>query len=496
MNARSYCRLTRPVLTGLIVVFYTFFGWKTLCSLELPVPVSWFLALAVVAPWLCGGLLAGGLHEFMHQTFFGVLPGARRSLRRWHCGVLGGVTAVLAALSWRLVPGMPVLSTIGVSAAVMALPLLNRRAPHSTSRFLWIAGCVLLVCGMLYVSCGRLYAACLAAPWAVFPGGLLIAVGCFRIGFDRLRVRARAGRPFRAELNSIRGLFKKDGRALMAMVVAEQQGHDSSVGRDWLESSIDGSDRAWLRVLLHERYGQRARAAVWFSSGAFMFGCTAGVLGFSLLLARLVDPAAGVVSLCTPIVTFGRTGFFSGRSPVVGVLCSLYVVPVWVGLVMTLEARTMFRVIYPVSRHRLAWLNFLLSWRWSGIRIAFEACILVAMVGFAALLAAIPPRLENLRVPVALMLVQLPLIPLFHAVTLARRRFLGLIGFGLLNILFLALAISVAWRLEAIVSWPAAAGSLTATAFGTWIYWRLLLRRYSTSDLNQPIGMIAGPPSR
>jgi hypothetical protein len=24
----------------------------------------------------------------------------------------------------------------------------------------------------------------------------------------------------------------------------------------------------------------------------------------------------------------------------------------------------------------------------------------------------------------------------------------------------------------------------------TWIYWRLLLRRYTTSDLNQPLGMI------
>jgi len=493
MNARSYCRLTRPVLTGLIVVFYTPFGWKTLCSLQLPVPVSWFLALAVVAPWLCGGLLAGGLHEFMHQSFFGVLPGARRSLRRWHGGVLAGVTAVLAALSSRLVPGMPVLSTVGVSAAVLALPLLNRRAPQSVGRLLLVWGSVLLGCMSLYFVGGRLYAACLAAPWAVLPGGLLIAGGCFRIGFDRRQVRSRAGRPFRSELNSVRGLFRKDGRALMATIIAEQQRRDKRVGRDWLETSVNCSDRAWLRVLLHERHGQRGRAAVWVGSGLFMFGCTAGVLGVSLLLAKLVDPAADVVSLCKPIITFGSTGFLSGKSPVIGVLCSLYIVPVWIGLVMILDSRTMFRVTYPVSRGRLAWLNFLLSWRWSGIRVAFQVCILFAMVGFAGLLAGISLRLENMRVPIALMLVQFPLIPLFHSVTLAQRRVLGLTGFGLLNILFLALTIGVAWRLDVFVSWPVAAASLAATALGAWIYWRLLLRRYSTSDLNQPIGMIQVP---
>jgi hypothetical protein len=178
---------------------------------------------------------------------------------------------------------------------------------------------------------------------------------------------------------------------------------------------------------------------------------------------------------------------------VIGVLCSLYIVPVWIGLVMILDSRTMFRVTYPVSRGRLAWLNFLLSWRWSGIRVAFQVCILFAMVGFAGLLAGISLRLENMRVPIALMLVQFPLIPLFHSVTLAQRRVLGLTGFGLLNILFLALTIGVAWRLDVFVSWPVAAASLAATALGAWIYWRLLLRRYSTSDLNQPIGMIQVP---
>jgi len=224
-----------------------------------------------------------------------------------------------------------------------------------------------------------------------------------------------------------------------------------------------------------------------------MFGCTAGVLGFSLLLAKLVDPTADVVSLSKPIATFGRTGFFSGKSPVIGVLCSLYLVPVWVDLVMILHSRTMFRVTYPVSRGRLAWLNFLLSWRWSGIHVVFQVCLFSAIVGFAGLLAGIPFRLENMRVPIALMLVQFPLIPLFHSVTLAQRRVLGLAGFGLLIILFFALAIGVALRLETVVSWPAAAGSLAATALGTWIYWRLLLRRYLTSDLNQPIGMIQVP---
>ena len=493
MNARSYCRLTRPVLTGLIVVFYTFFGWRILCSLQLPVPVSWFLALAVVAPWLCGGLLAGGLHEFMHQSFFGVLPGARRSLRRWHGGVLAGMAAALAALSWWLVPEMPVGSTVGFGAAILALPLLNRRAPQSVGRLLVVWGSVLLGCMSLYFVGGRLYAACLAAPWAVLPGGLLIAGGCFRIGFDRRQVRARAGRPFRSELNSVRGLFRKDGRALMATIIAEQQRRDKRVGRDWLETSVNCSDRAWLRVLLHEQYGPRRQPAVWVSFAAGMLIVTAMPLGIGLLLGKLYDPTTDMASLCEAIATFGRTGFSSGHSSVIHSLGLLYLTPAWMGFVMALIPRPMPRVAYPLSRRRLAWLDFLLSWRLPGIGVALQVCGFLAIVIFAGLLAGIPFRVENMRAQTALLLMQLPILSLIKSAALARRRVLGLTGFGLLFILFFGVAAGSAPRLAVFVSWPAAAVSLAATALGAWIYWRLLLRRYSTSDLNQPIGMIQVP---
>ena len=491
MNARSYCRLTRPVVTALIVIVYSWISWIEIRSLmHLPGSANWFLTLAVVAPWLSGAILTGPLHELMHQSFFGVLPGARRSLRRWHGGVLAGVAGVLVALSFWLAPGMPVASTAGLSVAILALPLLNRRASQSGVRFVWVAGAVLFGCGAIYLAGGRLYEAGLAHPWAVLAAGTLIAAGCFRLGFDRQLVRARAGRPFRSFLTSGRCLFQRDGRALVAVAIAEQQRRDSRVGRDWLETSVDGSDRDWLRVLLHEQYGQQGRAAVWVRFAAFMFGPTAGVLGFSLLLEKLVDPGADLASLCRPVVAFGQAGSALCRSPAVGVLFALYLTPVWSGFMMALISRATFHAAYPLPRHRLAWLSFLLSWRWCGIGVAWQVCSLLALTAFTGWLAGIPPGPESFRLPLALLLVQLPLLPLVQAVTLARRHALGLAGFVLLFILFFVLAVGGAKRLDIFASWPAAAISLTATALGTWIYWRLLLRRYLTNDLNRPMDMI------
>jgi hypothetical protein len=497
MNARSYCRITRPVVTGLIAIMYSSIGWLEIRRfMHMPTPAACFLTLAVVAPLLCGALLAGAMHELMHQSFFGILPGARRSLRRWHAGVLAGIAAVLATLSRRLVPEMPVASTIGISAAILTLPLLNRRISQSGNRILLLVSGLALGCVSLYFFGGRLYAAGLSAPWAVLPAGLLVAGGCFRLGFDRARVRERAGRPFLSMVNNLRSLFSKDGRCLRSAVVAEAQRRNKRIGTDWRMKSVDGSDRAWLRVFLHEQYSQIDPVQRWVSLAIVMLIVTAMPLGACLLFLKLDDPKADIASVCASILSSGRYGITPGSKSMAHFLLSMpYWISAFMGFVMALIPQPMPRVAYPLPRNRLAWLNFLLSWRLLGMCLAFELWCFVSFLVLVGLYSGIPFRIENFRVPMALLLVQLPILPVIRSTGLVKRRVIGLTGFGLSLVLLVALTAVVATWLDVIASWPAAAVSLTATALGAWLYWRLLLHRYATSDLNQPIGMIEAMPT-
>jgi len=493
MNAQAYCRFARPVVTGLIVIVYSTIGWIEIRTfMRLPAAENWFLTLAVVVPLLCGSLLTGAIHELMHQSFFGVLPGARRSLRRWHGGMLAIVTTALAATSSKLVPDMSVASTIGISAAVLALPLLNRRASPSPSRFLWIAACLLLGCGLFYLVGAQIYSIATAAPWVVLPAGLSIAGACFRIGFDRNRVRARAGRPFRSMLNSLRYLFSKDGRTLQATVLAEAQRRNKRIGRDWLVKSVDSSDRAWLQVLLHERYGIARHSTVWTGIVLLMLIGTAMPLGFILLFGSLSGSAGNLSSLCEAIATSGRSGLQSGFSPSKFISFISFFIPILMGFLGAIVPAPMSRIAYPLPRHRIARLSFILSARQAGLGVALQVFGVFGIVFFSSLLAGIPIRMENASGPMAVIFLQLPVIPLMQSTVLVKPRLLAVSGFSLLFILFFA-SIGFAARFAFELSWPAVAGSLIATAFAAWLNWRVVLWRYSTSDLNQPMGLIAVP---
>jgi hypothetical protein len=149
-------------------------------------------------------------------------------------------------------------------------------------------------------------------------------------------------------------------------------------------------------------------------------------------------------------------------------------------------------IAYPLPRHRLAWLNFVLCARQAGIGVALQVCGLLGIVGFASFLAGTPFRMENVRVQAAMIFLQLPIVPLIQMTTLVKPRLLGLLGFGLLFALFFA-SIGVAAAFSNFLSWPAAGASLIATAFSVWLHWRVLSRRYATSDLNESIGLIQNP---
>ena len=492
MNARAYSRLVHPVIAGLIAIAYSFIGWIEIRGvMHLPASATWFLTLAVLAPLLCGSLLTGGLHECMHLSFFGVLPGARRSLRRWHCGVLAGIAVVLGGLSLWRTHDTPVEATIGLCAIFLTLPLLNRRGSQSPRRLFSLVGCLLLGCALFDLVGARLYSLAMAAPWAIFAAGLFIAAFCLRVGFDRKRVRGRAGRPFRSAATGISVMFTKHGRMMQAKTVAEAQSRSQRIGRDWPLESVDGSAWDWLRVLLHEHFGQQGRF-VWLAGVCVVMAIFAAMpVAISLLIERLAEPGANSAQFCEIVATFGRTGSFPGHSPVMAMLALMFLMPYWIVLVLALTPLPMSRIAYPLSRRRLAWLNFLLSLRMLGVGYAAQVCGVFATVELAGLLAGIPFRFENMQAQAALLLLQLPLLPLLRIIALTRRRAYGIVSLILFMLLFVAFTLpGTIERIVPCLSWLTAGGSLAVSAFVAWIYWRRLLRRYSTSDLNQPIGMI------
>jgi hypothetical protein len=495
MNAKAYCRITHPVVTGLIAVFYSFIGWIEIHgTMHLPAPAVWFLTLAVVAPLLFGSLLTGTLHEFMHQSFFGVLPGARRSICRWHCGVLAGIVAVLAALSFWLAPQLPLESTIALSVMFLTLPLLNRRGTPLPRRFFSMIGCLLLGCILFCLLGARIYSIAMTAPWATFAAGLLTAGVCLRIGFDRHRMHDRTGRPFRSAATGVSLMFTKEGRILQATAIAEAQRQNKRIGRDWTAKSIDGSNRAWLRVLLHERFGQNSPWRWSMAIAAVAIIVTFMPLGISLLIDKLSEPAANAAQFAGVIATFGRTGATSGLSPVMRTIGLFFFMPCLITFTLALTPQPIPRVSYPFSRRRRAWLDFLLSWRMLSVGIATQVCSTFATVEFAGLLAGIPFSFENMHAQTALLFVQLPLLPLLRIANLTISRSIGLMTLSLMMLLgFFLVTPGVLEPISTFLSWSTATASLAATSFLAWIYWRRLLRWYAICDLNQSIGMIQVP---
>jgi hypothetical protein len=394
---------------------------------------------------------------------------------------------------WRA-PTAPVESTIGLSAIFLTLPLLNRRGTQSPKRLFSIIGCLLLGCVLFYLFGARIYSIAMRAPWATFAAGFLTAGVCLRIGFDRQRVRDRAGRLFRSAATGVSVMFTKDGRFLMATAAAETQRHNKRIGRDWTVKSVDHSDRAWLRVLLHEQYGQRGRFVGLAGAAVVIVIFGTMPLGISLLIEKLSEPSANLAQFCRLIDTFGRMAEYPGHSPVVAMLGLIFLAPYWIVLILALSPQPMPRVAYPLSRRRLARLNFLLSWRTLAVGFTAQVCSVFATVAVAGVLAGIPFRFENLHVQTALLLVQLPLLPLLRIIVLTKRRFYGIVSLIAIMLLFVAFTLpGTAGRIVPYLSWPTAAGSLAITGLVAWIYWRRLLRQYAMSDLNQPIGLIQVP---
>ena len=263
MNARAYFTILRPVRTLLLTGFY---GWsfgltlfKTLGGAAQPEAL--FLSTAVLGAWLLGAYLVGPLHEVMHRNFFLLLPGARRSLRRWHAGAIG-VTAVLLFVGTEFSRfAYPRPATIGLILLGLTVPLLNRRRP--TPRAFYVKACLLLGAGAflclptrsLLVEAGRQF------PWLVFACGTAGAWINFRLGFAAKSVCERSRRPQVVACAQTIVPIPGAGWAEMLRYTQTENARlllskrPPKSGRDWRVANVGRSRRAWVAAIHHARWG-------------------------------------------------------------------------------------------------------------------------------------------------------------------------------------------------------------------------------------------------
>jgi hypothetical protein len=489
MNARAYFQILRPGRTLGVTLLYGTFVWGWLRFLFRASPSeSLFFTFAVVVPVLLGSLLLGPLHEVMHRSFFPTLPGARRSLQRWHLRGVAIASILLGIPAAIFVKAIPGVALYGLIVAGLSLPVLNsRRRIWGTIRpqflLLILAGIVLTL-----TTRSTLAAACQHAPWAVLVGGLGFAWVCFRIGFSAPRVRDRWRDPLLFCSQSMIPFVGSD-----IILYAQAQGQqfakeqNTSRGCDWKVTSVGSSPFDWVRVLHHARYGRvsRVRSLLGLVVVGAMFTPIAIVAAY--LMARDVDTPSSVTLFCQHLVDAGSIdgnkkyfpAFFALAMPPIffcfGVLSLIMVASAPVGR-------------FPISRDRLARFLYIETLRKAGGLFAVYIASTALCLLIAGHVAGQPLAVDILMKPLAATLFIPPATALALALLLHVQRALWhvlatiVVYFG-----FLIGEFAVLLKFTPLLlSPPGLLGWIAVTCGAGWLCWLAFRGYYRTCDLNRP----------
>jgi len=489
MNARAYFRILRPGRTLVALLFYGAFVWIWLRFLFRASPLeSLFFTFAVVVPVLLGVFLLGPLHEVMHRSFFPTLPGARRSLQRWHLRAVAIASVLLGIPAAIFVKAIPGVALYGLIVAGLSLPVLNSR--RRTWGLLRPQFLLLILTGIVLALTARsvFVAACQHASWAVLVGGLGFAWVCFRIGFSARRVRDRWRDPLLFCFQSMMPFFGGD-LIQYAQVQGQQfaKERNSRLGQDWKVASVDSSPFGWARVLHHSRFGSvsRARNLLVLGIGGAILTPVSIVAAF--LVARHIGASASVAAFCQHLAETGRingsvmdipTGFALGLPP-------YFVFVMNLSLAMGAAAPS---CRLPLSRDRLALSLFIESHRVvTGFLVVYCASTALCLL-IAGHVAGQPLAVGVLMRPLAAVLIGLPAMTLSLGVFLVVRhafwRVLAIlvVFFGSLLIAPAVLTpfISLLFSPLGLLGWSVVAGA------AGWLCWLSFRGYYRTCDLNRP----------
>lgn len=485
MNLRSYVRILRPVTVLAVAGAYTQLGaFQLQRILKLPAEATAFYTLALLAPLLVGAMVAGAAHELMHQRFFLLLPGARQQLRRWTLATLAGVWVILVGLAAWWLPAL-VVPVAGMSAAVLTLPLLNRRGGQSPRRMLLFGGAILGGCVLLVVGGAQILAALQSAGFWIVPAAFGLAAGVAGFAFRPAGVRERSGRFFQSMQTAVWALFRPYAREALTNAVEARLKGQATAGRDWRSGAVDGSPRQWIRVLLHEMQGNCGAVPRWLR--LVVVGMFASLLPVALSLAgaQMFDGKMTMTEAIQALAVAGAPGAkFNGPASVAGFSIWL---PAWIAWVIVF-VRVLPRAVYPISRDRFAWCVFLLAQRQIATAVGVQLLSMVTIMGGAGLIAGTGLRWENLQLHLTMLLVQWPFLPLLQSAALLSRGFLRVIaGF----VLVAGVVGTMLWLREGgVVSWGGLTVSLACFAATSMLHWRLLRRELRGRDLDRGFGLL------
>jgi len=418
--------------------------------------------------------------------------------------VLVCTTAITSASAW-LFPAVPPPAVFGIAAALLALPILNRRRHVARSRALHVAvnlfGLQFPLMGVIgwalfmWIGAHRLVPAMVAVPWLFFAGGIAAAAGLLQLGFARTNLRERAETPFFSPNATWRALFSPPIMArhrdeTRRHLVRCDSGHPQATtmpGRDWTVAAVGPRTRDWLQVLWHAGYGATRR-------GSFLH---AQRLIFLVMLSyAFVMPAMGFMFALLDHRPFGFSGYLGSLAALssadLGAVNStaqfgsaFVSLLLFVGFTFALALGSQLRpqLAYPVSRERLARVSFSNAL----LQLVFALAIPSAALQFAALIGQLASGrfLPALGVP-PLLLLDMAFIPILLLVASAARlphAAARIPTFVALAAIACALAASRSLWAESVLRVPVFLGIMLTTTGALQLLWWQTRRHFRTCNL-------------
>jgi hypothetical protein len=324
-----------------------------------------FAAGNVFMPIALGIVLTMAMSVVVHRPFMMLLPGARRYYRNAQltgfalCVALGAGISYLndATLPWPAIVGAV------MASAATAIPW-EPYVRWFGSRRLTLVWLSLLPLAAWWGA--ELHALAQAWPWLFLATGAVVAAICFRLGFDRERLRERA---LSTSLTSVffSGNLKKAAR--------QQLAKDNTIGRDWSRATPVEGLATYRAALWHERFGVRRKAVTWKVGSILLLSygglAAIGVAVYLNVTGRPFEPRVFIEMLHSLVWVDGW-----GKPPVVPFIASLLAVLV---CMMALTFPRGDR-LYPLSRRDLV----RLALNMSAVRIAWVYLLLALGIGLLA----------------------------------------------------------------------------------------------------------------
>lgn len=373
MNPRGYFLLfqRREVLLWTSVSALLALPMLWLGRSSAPMEPGAFTLLILVVPLWLGAATAKSVQEVLHTTFSETLPGLRIVLQRWFV-----LSSAAASLAWVLVVHRSHLELPWLPAWMLAWLMMCLSVPSEPGGF---AGSriatVLVALAVGYVLFVAPWIQAMQAhPWLFGLAGGASAVGCLRLGFDRNRLRRRAGTPrppsFDVEEDAVRQM-QHLSRNLLAV--------GSASGESWSDTWLGNNPRAWTRAAWYENNGRRllVLAALYplFNLFAALLSAKSSPLGTAAYVFHsFVDP-----------VELGQ----ADHAPILFLIVLLVIVVSAAGTAGLRNDR-----VYPLSRRDRARVSFR-----SGLRFGLVLCATWCLLSLALVLAAKAVAAPPLRLP-------------------------------------------------------------------------------------------------